>query len=1001
MKKVLGFCALLLLAAAAVATPPNTPTLDGRPIEYDSTDLRGTFAGAPSWGNDGTMTNLFVTWDATYLYVSLQAWQYATNKFAVLLDVDPGAGTGATATTNWTGTGDDESYLAYNDYGWVDAGGFGLDYMLASEGTVNNAIRINYDGVEDPSTNNTESLYDSYKSGNNSNPAGTPIDMACLKDTTACPHKGFEARIPWSNLYVGARFGTVETNETVPRGATLRLLAGIHNNKPNEIYSSPDTIPNQTVVNHTNGILTTADYLEVVVDVDVDGIPDMLAGDVNGPYIRAATGAVGGSYVSVGFNEPVTAATVQNVANWSVGGAVPATAVAQSSQVVLLGLAAPIASGDLLPIVAIGVEDADANSRRTEYCLAPAADGIPQAVSVTFIVNTNSGMGIAPKASAFFVNGDTLPLEKGTPPLATVPLAAIPGSNNWVSATVLFPAGSPGLLRYKYSGRVNGTNSYEAIRLADYANADRQLTLNSNGTAMTVVDYLGAFAPPPLPPGVTNAPPPHNLLYQDPQRGAAGIRTNRQILFQLDLSMRRHDNLQRVMLLGSDPLRGFNRTGIDNPAANDYPGTVYLGWTDAGLQLFDDGSNGDATPDDGIFSRVWAFSTDGKNSTMEPGDPYSLVGGKAAVWFPEEIPGTMPYEGNGWTDRRSPRSIIFKYAVLTAASNAYESPSYNLEYYIPDPTNAEQIVLEPFVWDNDVLPPPPPSNAPTLTGVSLAGATATVQFENVPSEGAHGVRISTNLTGGFANYGHRAAGGVTNGGQRQWSATIAQASSNAEYYSPFAGTEPAQGPTHWEPSFIPATATVWRVYFNQFSSDLKGRRALAIKGNFDSWAQDVPMTFLGEGNWVADVALAEGAGGNLLEFKPHDGDAWLGGGNLRAARGGPSTWTPDQPAPDQLFTVSLDLAGTALAAATNVNVHLGYDPGWYEASARPMTNVAASAWEYAVVVPTNYSTSVNWVFNVQTNGSASVIWVHPEDVAGGTGTGSANWTAFMSTLFTR
>ena len=986
MKKDFAFCILAFWAAAAWATPPNTPTLDGRPIEYDATDLRGTFQGAPSWGNDGTMTNLFVTWDETYLYVSLQAWQYATNKFAVLLDVDPGAGTGATATTNWTGTGDAESYLAYNDYGWVDAGGFGLDYMLASEGTVNNAIRINYDGVEAPSTNNTESLYDSYKAGNNSNPAGTPIDMACLKDTTACPHKGFEARIPWTNLYAGTRFGTVLPGEKVPRSATLHLLAGVHNNKPNEIYSSPDTIPNQTVVNYTNGILTTVDYLGVVVDVDANGIPDVLAGDVNAPYLRAATGAVGGTNVYAVFSEPVTEASVENLAHWSVGGGAPVSAASQGSSGVWLGLASPLAATDLVSLVATGVEDASANSRTTDYCLAPVPDGIPQAVSVTFIVNTNSGMGVAPKASAFFINGSALPLEWGSPPFTSVQLTAIPGSNNWASSTVVFPAGSPSHLLFKYSGRVNGTNSYEAIRLADYANAARQLVLNSNGTALTVVDYLGAYAPPPLPPGVTNISS-QNLLYQDPRRGAAGVRTNRPILFQLDLSMRKRDNLQRVMVLGSDPLRGFNRTGIDNPAANDYPGSVYLGWAEAGLQLFDDGSLGDATPGDGIYSRLWAFSTDGKDSTMEPGVPYSLVGGKGSVTVPY-TPGTMPYEGYGWTDGRSPRSIIFKYAVLTSASNAYESPSANnLEYYILDPTNAEQIVLEPFIWENEAIPPPPPSNAPALTGVSLAGTTAAVQFQNLVSEGSHGVRISTNLVNGFANYGHRAIGGSTNGGYRQWSASIGQISSNKEYYAPFASPEPAQGPTYWEPSFIPATATLWRIHYNQYAGDLKGRRSLAIKGNFDAWAQDVPMTFLGDGNWVADVSLAEGAGGNILEFKPHDGDVWLGGDNLKAIRGGKATWMPDVPVPGEIFALSFDADGTVLATATNLEIHLGFD-GWQGVTDPPMTNAGGTVWQYAFPVPTNYSVRVDWVFRGQTNGSFTTNWYSP----------GIDWRAFMSTL---
>ena len=124
MKRILSFCCMLGLAAAAIATPYNTAVLDGRPIEYDDYDFKDTFHGASAWGANGTLTNLYVTWDATYLYIALQGW-HPGNKLVVLLDVDPGAGTGATTTTNWSGV--EPPVIKYNDYGWIGGGGFGLD----------------------------------------------------------------------------------------------------------------------------------------------------------------------------------------------------------------------------------------------------------------------------------------------------------------------------------------------------------------------------------------------------------------------------------------------------------------------------------------------------------------------------------------------------------------------------------------------------------------------------------------------------------------------------------------------------------------------------------------------------------------------------------------------------------------------------------------------------------------------------------------------------------
>jgi hypothetical protein len=979
MKKFAFFSTLVLTAIFASATPPNTPVLDGRPLEYDATDLRGSFTGDSAWGVNGTLSNLFVTWDADYLYVALQAWQAGDNKLVILLDVDPGNGTGATTTTNWISV--EPSFIKYNDYGWVDAGGFGLDYMFASEGFYNNAIRVLYNGVEAPSTNNLESLFDV---GNGSTPVGTPVDMAALNDSTACVLKGFETRIPWTEVYNSERFGTVEAGESVPRGATIRILAGIHNNNPESAWSSPDTIPVQQNLVYADGILTASDYLTVLLDSDNDGIPDMLTGDVNAPYIQNASGAVGASTVYVAFNEPVTPATVATPANWSVGGVAPNAATPQGASGVLLELPAPIATGDMLSIRATGVEDAAGNSRMTDFCLFPASAGITQSVQVTFQVNTNSGMGISKKhaaPTAFFVNGGALPLEWNYPPSQNTPLTPILGSNGWVQATVTFPPGSPTALHYKYSALIGGTNTFEAIRLTGFDNASRQLTLNNDGTPMTVREYLGAAAHPLRNPASTNEPSAHNQLFTDPRRGDAGVRVRREILFQLDLSLRKRDNLQRVMVMGSDPLRGFNSTGNNaGGTASDYPGnSAYLNWENAGIELFDDGTRGDTVADDGIYSRLWAFSTNGVDAASEPGAPHSLVGGREADWI-NNIPGTEPYQGTTyWFNGRSPRSFIYKFYVLTTGNNHHESPAENLSYYVVDPEETEPIVLDPFLWDNEDLPPPPAENAPDMLGVSLAGTTATVQFENVLTEGGHGVRISTNLLNGFNDYGFRANISGTNDGRRVWSAAIPEATGR-EFYSAYAGPEPVPTPTYWVPNPIPVEATTWRVYFCQFGTNLKGMRSMTLTGTFSGWDTGLPMTFLSNGIWFVDIDLPAAADGTGMEFKPRGGPThvWMDGNNLKAMRGtGGVSWTPNNPIPGEPFTVTLDASVTTLATATNVNVHLGFDDGWAEASSRPMTNTTGSTWEYGLIVPTNYSTSVNWVFNGYIDGVQK--WYSPID----------------------
>lgn len=970
MKKFAFFSTLVLTAIFASATPPNTPVLDGRPIEYDATDLRAVFGAEPAW-TTVTVSNLFVTWDATNLYIGYQAW-LQSDKLVVIIDADPDAAppTGATTTTNWIGNDDDfPGYIKFNEFGWTDTQGhFGLDYMLASEGTYNNILRVLYDGTSFVNTNDIVALFDA---PNGNTRTGGTLDMACERNSSPCPHQGLEAQIPWSVFYgAEGRFGTVEPGEIVPRGATIRLLAGVHNNTPNDIYSCPDTLPRQTGDVWADGYLTNPEYVDVIIDSDNDGIPDMLTGDVNAPYIQNASGAVGASTVYVAFNEPVTPATVANTANWSVGGAVPNAATPQGASGVLLELPAPIATGDMLSIRATGVEDAAGNSRVTDFCLFPASAGITQSVQVTFQVNTNSGMGISKKhaaPTAFFVNGGALPLEWNYPPSQNTPLTPIPGSNGWVQATVTFPPGSPTVLHYKYSALIGGTNTFEAIRLTSFDNASRQLTLNNDGTPMTVREYLGAAAHPLRNPSSTNEPSAHNQLFTDPQRGDAGVRVRREILFQLDLSLRKRDNLQRVMVMGSDPLRGFNSTGNNaGGTASDYPGnSAYLNWENAGIELFDDGTHGDAVADDGIYSRLWAFSTNGVDAASEPGAPHSLVGGREADWI-NNIPGTEPYQGTTyWFNGRSPRSFIYKFYVLTTGNNHYESPAENLSYYVVDPEETEPIVLAPFLWDNEDLPPPPAENAPDMLGVSLAGTTATVLFDNLATEAAHGILISTNPVSGFDNYGHRATMGNLIGDRRTWTGVVAQASPGKEFYAAYAGLEPAPTPTYWEPNAnIPTGATTVRVYFCQFQSNLKGMRSMTLTGNFSGWNTGQPMTFIGNGTWMTDLSLAAGDG---VKFKPRGGPTheWYEtGGDFQFIRGsGGVTMDPMPPVPGELFTITLDAAGTPLATATSIYLHMGFD-GWKDTQKpRPaMTNTTDSLWEYSFPVPTNYSVSIDWVF---------------------------------------
>ena len=149
--KALLWVSVMLLAGAAWGTPANTPELDGRMGDYDDFDLKGSYTGGGgSFGAGNYLNDVYVTWDETYLYVALTGAE-VDKKLAVLIDVDPGNGTGANTTTNWSGNA--ATYISYNDVGWVAlTNGFGLDFMVASEGFYNNVVQVLYDGAPSYST---------------------------------------------------------------------------------------------------------------------------------------------------------------------------------------------------------------------------------------------------------------------------------------------------------------------------------------------------------------------------------------------------------------------------------------------------------------------------------------------------------------------------------------------------------------------------------------------------------------------------------------------------------------------------------------------------------------------------------------------------------------------------------------------------------------------------------------------------------------------------------
>jgi len=952
-----AFWLCAMMAVVSYATPYNTIILDGRPTEYDATELRGTFIGENTWAGN-VITNLYVTWDATYLYIALQGWEL-DDKLVVMLDVDPGNGTGATTTTNWVGVTPD--YIQWNCVGWQAAEGgeaFGLDFMVASEGFYNNIVQVLYDGIDTPGTNNTIALFDH---GNASTPVGSPVDMAVQADDSDCDLKGFEARIPWSVLYPeNGRHGDVEPGEIVPRGATIRLFANIHNNAPNSSFSSPDVIPDQSasvLSDYTNGLVTTDVYIDVVIDSTDDGIPDNFSLGQNPPFLRDAVGKAGSTLVYARFNKPVTAATATNTANWTVNGMNPVSVTNPQPDTVFLFLNDPLpAAGNLVDVRAEGVEDSGGLSRETYVCMFPNATGLDEPFTVRFVLETASGMGpagapLAHGATNFFLNGATAPLEWGFPPSTNTPVANTRLGGSLRYADVIFPPGTPLQFGYKFSARLTGTgtNNYEAVRLDNYLDAERVLTLNTNapGGFMIVTNRLGAAAAPLR---GSEVPGAYTNLYRDARRGDGGVSVRKNITFQLDLSAYDTSGIQRVMVQGSDPLRGFNWDG----AIADWLGgpPVPNNMMTAGIALTNSGG--------GIFKRTWALTPTGTAADLVPNPAHSLVSGG----FGDAL---QPYVGQ-WIDRRTPRSFKYQYFIVNEWGDLLSSPGFDIEVYI-EPGGPTNIVFDPFVWGGpapdvplDTSSWPATTNSPTVQGVSATSTGLSVSYTNLFSERHHLIELTDDLRAEWRDYGmvSFSASGTE----------VINFNNDDVLFARVVGTGhiPHRG-VQWTPNPAPETGGVARIYFRQHGTSLAGDRGVRIVGEHvtGSWGNPLPMTFAGGGVWYYDLSVPD-TGTDTFAFKIREGsgpETWWPdpGGDILLYRGEHPTvsWSPNVVQTGQVLSITFDTAGGPLASATSVYVHSGFDEQpWVD---RPMTNVVDTTWAFAITVPTNVHTSFGFVFN--------------------------------------
>lgn len=436
-------CSLLAFAGG----PYTTPVIDGNMADWWEAEMLEDASEHNPWG-DSNLKGLWVTWDAENLYIGMSG-EIDGNKLTTYLCVDP-----ATGLQDFT-----------DNYEWQGAnmiitGNFGADFTFETEGMGYHQIWA-YNEVDDTFDEITE-------------------DGSTWWDGSGGERTGYEASIPWSELFPGAA-------QTVPENLTIRLITLLRNNVGSGHFASDDIIPasnrNNGVYDGGSGAWTDVpDFIEITVDSTGDGIPD---DDGSGNPLTIIDVTSGGDLIEAVFNSDVGSGgnvaanynlyeVVVDDDNIDLGA--PDSASVNSETVTLTWDSDVIEAGTTYLLTFENIEMAgngDTFSGAYQF-----TGGIAQAVTVIFNLDASDIFG---GDAPYTVRGSIAPLTWGDD---TVVMNDVGGAQFRAEAT--FPFGTSPELEYKYANNVDWE---------DFA-GNRTLTLDDSVEEMQVFDRWSVLGDP-------------------------------------------------------------------------------------------------------------------------------------------------------------------------------------------------------------------------------------------------------------------------------------------------------------------------------------------------------------------------------------------------------------------------------------------------------------------------------------------------------------------------
>jgi hypothetical protein len=243
-------CPLLAVAPIATGTTYNTPTIDGSVQvssgDWDEDEIVIDDAADDSRYGEADLDDLYLTWDATSLYVglttSLPPGSFG-NGYVVFIDKDAHETT-ITGATDFTAADFYPRLVTFTD--------MGADIVIGGW-----SFQTTFDVRDCVDPTNTQPIAG----------ATSAYNAGALS---------FEVAIPWSDIYGGGG--------TVPVGAAIKVVAasvggdgsGAYDAAPNSSHDSDvDGTPDESDPDTAWDAYTDLDvFFEVVVDGDMDGVAD-------------------------------------------------------------------------------------------------------------------------------------------------------------------------------------------------------------------------------------------------------------------------------------------------------------------------------------------------------------------------------------------------------------------------------------------------------------------------------------------------------------------------------------------------------------------------------------------------------------------------------------------------------------------------------------------------------------------------------------------------------